>query len=208
MNSLRIPGEEQFRPELTAADLERLWGRVDDARKRRGSVRAQLPRLTLAAAGVCVVALATMLWLPRSGVLTAEGVSLEPGARLEIGPRGIEFGDDSRIASLGTAAQAQILANEPERFALALRSGSVQLHVTPGGPRRWEVQTDLATVEVVGTIFDVSLTPTSLVVRVVEGTVEVRGERVAGRTVRLGAGQVLEVPGTSRSEDPSQPRKR
>jgi transmembrane sensor len=65
--------------------------------------------------------------------------------------------------------------------------------VRPGGPRRWQIECGLATVEVVGTRFSCERTPGRLRVSVQRGVVIVRGERVADRARRLAAGESLDV---------------
>ena len=60
----------------------------------------------------------------------------------------------------------------------ATRRGGVRFEVEPDGPRRWTIETGLATVEVVGTVFEVERAPGAVDVRVERGVVVVRGERV------------------------------
>jgi transmembrane sensor len=74
-----------------------------------------------------------------------------------------------------------------------LERGSAHFEVHPGGPRRWQIECGLATVEVVGTGFDCARAPGRLRVTVEHGAVLVRGERVPDRARRLAAGETLEV---------------
>ena len=78
-------------------------------------------------------------------------------------------------------------------FVAVLERGSAHFEVRPGGPRRWQIECGLATVEVVGTGFDCARAPGRLRVSVQHGAVLVRGERVPDRAQRLAAGESLEV---------------
>jgi transmembrane sensor len=129
------------------------------------------------------------------GPLASAGLVLEPGVRLKPdAERSIEMNDGSVVA-LAAASELEVLANEGDKFVAAVRKGSAHFDVKPGGPRTWVVETDLATVEVVGTAFVVARSEESLIVKVERGVVLVSGERVPGRVVRLVAGEQLEVPG-------------
>ena len=62
----------------------------------------------------------------------------------------------------------------------------------PGGPRRWQIECGLATVEVVGTS-SAARGPHGLRVGVERGVVLVRGERVVNHVRRLTAGESMEI---------------
>src|SRR5262249_56483416 len=78
------------------------------------------------------------------------------------------------------------------------------LEVMPKRGRTWTIETDLATVEVVGTAFSVERDARRLRVTVARGIVVVRGERVPGRIQRLSAGQSFELE-EARSATPAPP---
>jgi transmembrane sensor len=106
---------------------------------------------------------------------------------------------------LTASTELEVLSNDGHRFVTLLRRGSCGFSVTPGGPRRWSIETDLATVEVVGTEFTVNRHAEGLAVHVTRGVVLVRGEHVPGRVQRLGAGQALEVRDTRALEQTEMP---
>jgi transmembrane sensor len=100
--------------------------------------------------------------------------------------------DGSRLDAVRSPSLS-VIENEAARFLLQLDRGAVRFEVTPGGPRRWVIETELATVEVVGTVFELDRTDTGLNVRVEHGIVLVRGEQVPGRMRRLSAGEALHL---------------
>ena len=72
-------------------------------------------------------------------------------------------------------------------------AGTASFEVRPGGPRRWQIECGLATVEVVGTRFSCVRSADRLHIGVEHGVVLVRGERVPNRARRLAAGESLDV---------------
>jgi TolA-binding protein len=129
-----------------------------------------------------------------SGPITSVDLVLEPGARVKPAAERTIAMNDGSVVALAAASELEVLANETDKFVTAVRKGWAHFDVNPGGGRRWVIETDLATVEVVGTAFVVERAETHLAVRVERGVVLVRGERVPGRIVRLTAGEALEVP--------------
>ena len=100
--------------------------------------------------------------------------------------------DGSRV-ELAAGARFTPLESTGTSFVAMLERGSAHFEVRPGGPRRWQIECGLATVEVVGTGFDCARAPGRLSVSVQHGAVLVRGERVPDRARRLAAGETLEV---------------
>ena len=100
--------------------------------------------------------------------------------------------DGSRV-ELAAGARFTPLESTGTSFVAILERGSAHFEVRPGGPRRWQIECGLATVEVVGTGFDCARAPGRLSVSVQHGAVLVRGERVPDRARRLAAGETLEV---------------
>jgi hypothetical protein len=185
-------GVDRFRPELSPQQVDHLWQGMEGAARRR-----QMRRVIGAGVGTSAVVAAVMsVVLARSSEpksLTAEGVSLAAGVTLPLSAGPIRFDEGSRIEALGSA-QLEVVAHRPDRFVTLLVRGAIAVEVTPGGPRGWTVETDLASIEVVGTGFDVIRDDAGLEVRVRHGRVVVSGERVDGRIQRLSAGDVLRVP--------------
>ncbi len=190
-----------------AYDEERVastWQRIVQSRTgapRRARTRGLVPVAALALAG----AAAALLLLIGGGDAPAPGplVSRDPDVLVESGvviePRELVL-DDGSTVTLDDDARLQVLANDGGRFVTLLDRGGARFGVTPGGPRRWTIETELATVEVVGTRFRVVPAPDRLLVEVEHGVVVVRGDRVPGRVVRLTDGERLEV--TASAEPP------
>jgi len=104
----------------------------------------------------------------------------------------VAMADGSRI-ELGAGASFEPLESTGTSFIGSLQRGSAGFEVHPGGPRRWQIECGLATVEVVGTHFSCDRAPGRLRVAVQRGVVLVRGERVPDRARRLAAGESLEL---------------
>jgi transmembrane sensor len=190
--------ESRLRAPLEEAAVSRLWGQIRDARAARAKHRK---RQWAIGAGALAVAAAVALGVvigarggreetPQAGALRVEGADVVIGEAL---PGGALALDDGSQVTVAPRAELEVLANDGERFVTLLRRGRCHFAVQPGGPRRWSIETDLATVEVVGTEFSVERGEAGLVVSVDHGVVLVRGERVPGRVRRLRAGERLEV---------------
>lgn len=184
----RLAIERGLRAVMDRRDRERLQGRVP-----RGPVAAAL----MAVAAVAIVVgliLGHQSSTPRAtapGPLALRGAAV---ATLETeASRAEALSDGSRI-ELGAGARLEVLENTGSAFTTRLARGRVTCDVVPGGPRRWTIETPLATVEVVGTKFTVERTDAGVRVEVERGVVLVRGERVPERVQRLGAGQSLDIP--------------
>jgi transmembrane sensor len=119
-------------------------------------------------------------------------VPVEAGAVVERAAAPLALDDGSRVL-LEPGARLQVLVNDGAQFVTVLDRGAARFELSPGGPRRWTVETSLATVEVVGAAFRIEPSPGRLVVDVERGIVLVRGDRVPGRVVRLADGQRIEV---------------
>lgn len=187
-------GVDGFRPELSPEQVERLWQGMEAAGRRRQTRRA----VAAGVASSALVAALMSLVLARPSEpprLSAEGVSLEAGVTLPLAAGPVRFDEGSRIEALGSA-QVEVVTHRPDRFVTLLVRGAIAVEVTPGGPRAWAVETDLASIEVVGTAFEVRRDDAGLEVRVGHGLVLVSGERVTGRLQRLHAGDVLRISGT------------
>lgn len=182
--------------------LARIWTKVDGG-PRRGAGRLlrfdgpALSGLTLA------VAAAVVVWIglsrPDAGPLRlSDG---QPVAAVQAPASGTVLGmSDGSSITLSGGARFEPLLSTGTSFVAVLQSGRADFEVHPGGPRRWQIECGLATVEVVGTGFTCAREPGRLQVAVRHGVVLVRGERVRDRAQRLAAGQSLEV-----TDEPSRP---
>ena len=102
------------------------------------------------------------------------------------------FADGSSL-SIGASGRVVALSSTPQEFSILLERGRLDIHVVPGGPRRWVIEGKWARVEVVGTRFFVERKPTGLSVGVSEGVVVVRSALLPEGVMRLAAGQSLDV---------------
>lgn len=200
--------DRHLEPALDEESVARIWKRV---REREAPVRAaSRTRVVVGvSAGLALAAAAVLaVWSARphdAALATVEGdLVVAPGAELLASDRDqtIALDDGSRV-ELAQAAELVVVTNDAHHFITALRRGRAHFAVEPGGPRRWEIETDLATVEVVGTEFTVTRDARGVSVTVDHGIVLVRGERVESRIRRLTAGQRLDVAEPAANEAPT-----
>jgi transmembrane sensor len=188
---LQLPIKDHLRDPVDEAALQRIWMQIDGRfpvlrRHRRRAVMG-----TLALAGAAVVALTFGLRRDAGPLRLGDGRALfavdapEGGARLSL--------SDGSSIELAAGARFEPLESSGTMFLAVLQRGTAAFEVRPGGPRRWQIECGLATVEVVGTRFSCERLPGRLRVAVQRGSVIVRGERVADRARRLGAGESLDV---------------
>jgi transmembrane sensor len=191
VSRLEFPLKGLLRDPTEEPALRRIWERIDgrlpDARRRRR--RVALGGLVLAMASV--VALVVALRRDAGPLRFGDGRALfavdapAAGARLAL--------SDGSSIELGGGARFEPLESSGTTFLAVLQRGSASFDVRPGGPRRWQVECGLATIEVVGTRFACERSPGRLRVSVQRGAIVVRGERVADRARRLAAGESLDV---------------
>ena len=192
MSRLRYPLKDRLVDPTSEEALARIWRGVDAREPRARATRRAGWLITSA---VAAGALAITLWaIPRRdhGPLRfADGRALAPvdapaaGAVLSM--------SDGSVVDLAGGARLAPLESTGTSFVAVLERGSAHFEVRPGGPRRWQIECGLATVEVVGTGFDCARAPGRLRVTVEHGAVLVRGERVPDRARRLAAGDALDV---------------
>ncbi len=197
-----------FRAPVDDETRDAMWAQIRASRKasRDASGPASRSRPAFFALGG-IAAAAALVWALRAPVsVRAPVLALpEPGPlRLEMGRAevpavlvsnavsAVQFEDHSRVALRG-AMQLEVLENTATSFALKQPIGDAHYEVSPGGPRRWSVETPLARIEVVGTEFEVHADATHVHVAVQHGVVLVRGELVPEHVQRLTAGQSLEL---------------
>ncbi|AKF08448.1 FecR family protein [Sandaracinus amylolyticus] len=200
--------DERLRASLRdASDEHRLhhnWGAIEARRSARPARGALV--IGAAAASIALVVLAIRGSTPRPGPL-----QLGDGAELACAPgRDLVLADGSRV-DVDANSELDVLENDAHALRWWLRAGRARFDVTPGGSRRWIVETGAVVVEVLGTSFTVAHVDGGVRVDVEHGVVLVRGDDVpgglarltAGRSMTIGARQALEtLVVAARSETP------
>jgi len=191
MSRRRYPLKDLLSDPTSEETLARVWRGID-ARAPGGRSRARAWAISSVVAAAAV-AIAFAIFERRDGgpLRFADG---RPLGAVEASPVGavVAMSDGSRV-DLAAGARFTPLESTGTSFVAVLERGSAHFEVRPGGPRRWQIECGLATVEVVGTGFDCARAPGRLSVSVQHGAVLVRGERVPDRARRLAAGETLEV---------------
>jgi transmembrane sensor len=192
VSRLELPIKEHLRDPAEEAALHRIWSQIDGRfprlrRRRRHVVLGG----GLALAACAAFALVTFVRRDAGPLRFADGRPLVAVDAPAAGSR-LALSDGSSV-ELGAGARFEPLESSGTSFLAVLQRGRASFEVRPGGPRRWQVECGLATVEVVGTRFACERAPGRLRVSVQRGEVVVRGERVADRARRLVAGQSLDI---------------
>lgn len=183
------------------AQISSMWMRIRE--RRSFPKRSNRPWV---AGGVAITAAAAaamfLLRAPAEEPRVVTAIHLETSDTLDLAdgtqtPDAIEtsvsLADGSSI-DLDDGGRIELIQNSPDRIAMLLARGRARFSVTPGGERQWVIESGLATVEVIGTVFTVHRSDEGVRVNVERGLVVVRGERVPERVARLGAGDELFVP--------------
>ncbi|HEX3905894.1 MAG TPA: FecR family protein [Polyangia bacterium] len=206
MSRLPHPLKDLLTDPTSEEALARVWRGIDRRDPREhGPGRARgWAMASIVAAAAVAIAFATFERRDRGPLRFADG---RPLGAVEAPPVGavLPMSDGSRIDLAGGTRFVPLESNGAS-FVAVLERGRAHFEVRPGGPRRWQIECGLATVEVVGTGFDCALTPGKLDVSVQHGAVLVRGERVPDRARRLAAGETLEVldaPALAETGEPS-----
>jgi transmembrane sensor len=191
VSHLQFPLKDMLRDPTEEPALRRIWERIDgrlpDARRRRRRVAVG----ALAFAGAVVIALVATGRRDVGPLRFSDGRALvaidapAAGARLAL--------SDGSAIELGGGARFAPLESSGATFLGVLQRGNASFDVRPGGPRRWQIECGLATVEVLGTRFSCERAPGRLRVSVQRGAIVVRGERIADRARRLAAGETLDI---------------
>lgn len=189
---LRAPIKSHLESPIDASSVARIRAAV--AMRERRSRMWRRPAIIAGVAMVAAAVVALGVFAARDDVrpqpLTIDGAPLSTlEARAE---RRVVFDDGSAIL-LGPGARVVPRINDGRELVLDLQRGRVELDVRPHGERRWMVDARWATVEVVGTRFEVALGQRRVRVAVQRGEVIVRGEHVPGRVRHLRAGRALVV---------------
>lgn len=177
---------------LSEAEISRGWSRVrSQIRSRRGRTRnfTAVWRPSLLVAGGLAAATALAWLFVRPGEVEPRALSRADGSPLtELrADHDTDLSDGSRIRVLADT-ELEILDNQPERFLVVLERGRARFEVSPETRRTWTVEAALASVEVRGTVFEVTRAPDAVTVTVERGRVLVRSDRLPHRVRSLGAG--------------------
>jgi len=133
-------------------------------------------------------------------LVTSEGKRFE-SVEAAIGTAArVSFADGSQIEA-SPGARVEGLAATASEFVLLVRRGQARFAVTPGGPRRWLIETRGASVELVGTVVSVESGTGFVAVQVERGVVLVRSPLLADGVQRLSAGQALRLSTSATSEE-------
>lgn len=180
----------------------RMWHGIE--RRAAQQSRSRAPWL-LAVAFACAC-IALSFWPKSAPGPLRLGSDAMPSELLGKTSEPFALSDGSRIF-LPPGSRLEVLRNDGQALVVGLRRGESTFDVQPGGPRRWTIETGLASVEVVGTRFTVLSSDRDVSVRVARGVVLVRGATVAGGLRRLTAGESLIVgettAGASAPESPA-----
>jgi transmembrane sensor len=199
VSRLEFPIKDLLRDPTEEPALRRIWERIDGrlpaARRRRR--RAAMGGLALAAAGAVAVVVTLGPRRDAGPLRFSDGRALVAVDAPALGAR-LALSDGSMI-ELGAGARFAPLESSGTTFLGVLQRGSASFDVRPGGPRRWQVECGLATVEVVGTRFSCERSAGGLRVSVQRGAIILRGERVTDRARRLAAGESLDITETGLS---------
>jgi len=193
VSRLRDPIKDGLVSPTSEEALARIWRKIE-ARERPGRrERAGIWGMTsMVAAAAVAVAVWGIERRDHGPLRLSDGRPLAAAIDAPAAGEMLSLSDGSRV-ELSGGARLEPLESSGTSFVAALARGSAHFEVRPGGPRRWEIECGLATVEVVGTGFDCARAPGRLRVTVEHGAVLVRGERVPDRARRLAAGDSLEV---------------
>ena len=205
-SALRAPLVQIMRENQPEERLQRVWLGIRQQRDmaRHAGFWSQHARLIMAAATAsCLVIVAAWLLRFSHAPNSVKPIALAVPANIEPGnaAREVDFGDGARV-NVHAGARLDVLEQSDRAVVLALRHGSSQFDIRPGGARRWRIESAGVTVEVVGTRFSVERSETSVQVVVQRGRVLVRGANVPDEVQSLDAGKSMTVNlATSQSVD-------
>ena len=181
------PKPPRWGKSLDNEQVGRIWKAV--SARQQPPKRIQRPATWLAFAAA--MAVVTVLLWRRSGDVPVSNASLLAAGAVVSDVA--HLADGSELAP-EPGTRLDVLRSSGTELVTLQRHGRCRYSVTPGGPRRWIVETDLATVEVVGTIFTVDRRASSVLVSVERGRVFVRA---SGRAQTVEAGETLRIDGSS-----------
>ena len=179
--------------------LEALARRQEPRWGRRVAVLAMAAVVAVGAAGVFFAWPGARLGLTvEGGTITASGF-VEPAAGPAGAPATLRFSDGSTLA-LGAGTRARVADVSAHGARLLLESGGAHARIVHARGTAWSIEAGPFTIAVTGTAFDVDwrAAEQALDVRMIEGTVIVRGPQAPGG-VALHAGQRLVAGGAEAS---------
>lgn len=186
--SPRRPLAELVDARIDEPRIQRIWRGVEP--RVRGVRTAGIDRRLLLGASALVITLVLLASALRPAAEPPPFLALADGsaptARTAHEVETIAFADGSTI-TLDAGAEVVPTRNDGHELALRLTHGVAEVHVTPGGPRRWRFDCGLASVEVIGTVFRLDRSDAGVRVSVERGHVRVIAHD--GRTWDLLAGQ-------------------
>ena len=191
MSELKTPIKHHLRDPADEAAVSRMWQAIDARFPQRPSHRSLslvVAPLVAVAAGVAVVA---MLRHDPGPLRMSDGGAIVAVDAPAAGMR-LSLSDGSNI-DLAAGARLEPIESSASSFIAVLERGDASFDIVPGGPRRWQIECGLATVEVVGTKFSCARGPHDLRVSVERGVVLVRGERIVNHVRRLTAGESIDI---------------
>jgi len=191
MSRLKFPLKEGLRDPADEPALSRMWQAIDARFPRRRSKLSLSLIIAPAAAMAAGIAVVAYMHRDAGPLRLANGSAIVAVDAPATGLR-LAMSDGSSV-ELGAGARFEPIESSAQSFIAVLDRGDASFEVKPGGPRRWQIECGLATVEVVGTRFSCARGPDRLHVGVERGVVLVRGERVPSRVRRLSAGESLDV---------------
>jgi transmembrane sensor len=186
---------------LNEAATRRVWHGIENRLPRERATRVFSERwaaaLALLLIGSSLLGGWRLGWFQASrapdALVLAQGGSFDSVEGASGKPRGVTLSDGSRI-EVNAGARVEALSSTPTELSLVVRRGMARFSVTPGGPRRWNIEARGVRVEVVGTVLSVAAGDRSVAVDVEVGAVVVRSPLLADGVERLVAGQRLELP--------------
>lgn len=193
---------------VSAARMQRVWCQIEKARHGRsvwgGPVRWAFISGLITAAVVLAGFVAPFLVAERTSpgpLLTEQGTAV-PTVRVAAHASAVtvRLADESTIV-VAPGGVLEPLASSASAFIVRLAAGKATFHVQPGGPRRWVVEAGLASIEVVGTRFQVDRRASSVGVRVERGAVLVRAPSLEDGVVKLSAGGRIDVAADDADRD-------
>ncbi len=204
MSRLNQPIKQHLRDDLDAMTEERIWRDVRAAGQNAPIARR---RRVWAVSAVGIAAAAAVLLTVRgtsSNVQSAPAVAvagpllLNDGSSLHsaraAGGELAMASPDGTTLTLANGATLEVLANGAGEVRLRQAEGRVAYNITPGGPRRWTIESGPVVVEVVGTSFVVERDANHVQVDVSRGHVVVRGDGVSHGVQDLLAGGHVDIP--------------
>ena len=149
MSELKFPLKDRLRDPADEAAVSRMWQAIDARFPRRRS-RRSLSSVFAPLVGRRGGRRGGGVPAPRSGpAAPRERRRDRRGRRAAGGPR-VVLSDGSSI-ELAPGARFEPIESSASSFIAVLERGTASFDVHPGGPRRWQIECGLATVEVVGT---------------------------------------------------------